>query len=374
MKRQNAPRPWTLATLLLAPVVPLLAEDPPVLRVALQEPQPASKNRFGLSYRMSFNVTAEFKNVGNIPKGPGGAGRGPGPDSGGGVDRFYDDGYNRVDISGNREGLTWFWGYRNQSQIVGDTVVMHSRTAQAISSKTTDDDPQHGFELTYNRELGVFEKNNWRWGVEGAFGWTDVDIKDSRTLTGGMREIADAYDLGGVNPQFNLIPPGSQTPPPSGGLFPGTYNGPGPLIDDSPNRMVSLFRSGAVVTGTRSFDANMFTFRLGPYVDIPIDERWTFSFSAGPALGIVDGEFSFRQNVRAGTTSDFQSGSGSNTDVVFGGYLSGVIRYAINECWGVYLGGQYLGLTDYEVKAGRQKVELDFARTAAANMGVSYSF
>jgi hypothetical protein len=353
-------------------VIPLLAEDPPVLRVALQEPQPASKNRFGLSYRMSFNVTANFKNVGSIPKGLGG--RDPGPATGGGVDRFYDDGYNRVDISGNRDGLTWFWGYRNQSQIVGDTVVMHSRTAQAIDSKTTDDDPQHGFELTYNRELGVIERNNWRWGVEGGFGWTDIDIRDDRTLTGGMREIADAYDLSGVNPIFNIIPPGAQMPTPVNGLRPGQFEGPGPLIDDSPDRTISVFRNGATVMGSRRFDANMFTYRLGPYIDIPIDDQWTFSLSAGPAFAVVDGEFAFRQNLRAGTTSEFQSGSGSNTDVVFGGYLSAVIRYAITEQWGVYLGGQYLGLTDYEVKAGNQKVQLDFARTAAANMGVSFSF
>ena len=59
---------------------------------------------------------------------------------------FYDDGYNRVDTSGNRDGLTWFWGYENASQVPGnDTVVMHSATATAIDSGTLDNDPQHGF-------------------------------------------------------------------------------------------------------------------------------------------------------------------------------------------------------------------------------------
>lgn len=372
MKRQNAPRPWALATLLLAPAIPLMAQETPQLRVKLEEPVPVSKNRFGLSYRASFNVNAEFKNVGNVGRNPGG--RGPGPDTGGGVDRFYDDGYNRVDISGNRDGLTWFWGYRNQSQIVGDTVVMHRRTAEAISSKTTDDDAQHGFELSYNRELGVIEKNGWRWGLEGAFGWTDIDIKDDRRLAGGVREIADAYELGGVDPQFNQIPPGQEQPNPSGGFNHGTYEGPGALIDDSPDRTITASRRGSLVSGLRSFDAHFFTLRVGPYIDIPIDEKWTFTASLGPAMGIVDGEFTYKQNVRAGESSRYQAGSGSNTDVVFGGFVSGVIRYAINECWGVYLGGQYMGMSGYEAKADRQKVEIDFARTANANMGISYSF
>lgn len=38
----------------------------------------------------------------------------------GGVDHDYDDGYVRVDSSGNAGGLTWFWGYQNQSQVPDD--------------------------------------------------------------------------------------------------------------------------------------------------------------------------------------------------------------------------------------------------------------
>jgi hypothetical protein len=374
MKRQNAPRPWKLAALLLAPVVPLMAEDAPVLRVKLEEPQPVNKNRFGLSYRMSFNMTAEFKNVGNVGRNPRGAGRDPGPAEGDAVDRFYDDGYNRVDISGNKDGLTWFWAYKNPSQIVGDTVVMHSRTATPINTKTTDDDPQHGFELTYNRELGVCENMGWRWGVEGAFGWTDVDIHDRRPLAGGVVEIADGFNLGGIDPSHNIGNPPS--PYSDGGpeLHPGTLEGPGPLIESMPNRTINRSASGSHVTGSRNFDANLWTYRLGPYIDMPIDDKWTFSFSAGAAVGVVEGDFSYRQSISISGTSRFQSGSGSSTDVVYGGYLAAMFRYAINEHWGVFLGGQYLGLTSYETKADGQKVELDFARTANATMGVSFSF
>ena len=356
-----------------------MAEEPPVLRVKLEEPQPVNKNRFGLSYRASFNVTAQFKNVGNVGKNPRGAGRDPGPAEGDTVDRFYDDGYNRVDISGNKDGLTWFWAYKNPSQIVGDTVVMHSRTATPINSKTTDDDPQHGFELTYNRELGVCEKTGWRWGLEGAFGWTDIDIHDGRPLAGGVKEIADAFDSGDVDESHNILPEGRTTPLPyseNGGppLQPGTGDGPGPLISSIPTRMVSSFANGSVVVGSRKFDANLWTYRLGPYIDMPIDDKWTFSFSAGAAVGVVDGDFSFRQGVSTGSSTKFQSGSSSSTDVVYGGYLSAMFRYAIDEHWGLFLGGQYLGLTCYEAKAGGQKIELDFARTANATMGVSFSF
>src|SRR5262245_15042703 len=107
-------------------------------------------NRFGLSYRAGFNITAKFKNLAGFSRL-----NNPGPATGG-ADHFYDDGYNRVDSSGNANGLTWFWGYQNASQVPGDGFLyMHSvSSAQASASKDKDGDPQHGLELTYNRQLG----------------------------------------------------------------------------------------------------------------------------------------------------------------------------------------------------------------------------
>ncbi|MCA1481553.1 hypothetical protein, partial [Bradyrhizobium sp. NBAIM08] len=104
------------------------------MSVKLEQPPEANKNRFGISYRAGFNVTAKFKNVGNLSGGA--SGRGPGPATGSAVDRNYDDGYNRVDVSDNGGGDTWNWGYRNASQADGDSVTFHSTTASSITSKT----------------------------------------------------------------------------------------------------------------------------------------------------------------------------------------------------------------------------------------------
>jgi hypothetical protein len=367
MKVQNAFRPWGMALLILLPALPLLADDD-VLRVKLEEPAKPSKNRFGVSYRAAFNVTAQFKNVGNL-RGPGNSGRDPGPATGSGVDRFYDDGYNRVDISGNKDGITWFWGYKNASQVQGDSLVMHSTSAQGVRSGTWDSDIQHGFELTYNRELGHVGKKNLPWGIEAGLGWADIDIRDHRRLRGGVSTITDAYGLGGIDP--NVIPVSPEFPGHA-----GHYGGPGPLIEDSPTRTTTFDANGSEVTGKRAFDGNLFSFRVGPYLDIPIDERWTISFSAGFAAGLIDGEYSFNQVVT--TTSSgpqHQIGSGSDTKLLFGGYMSASIRCQIDEHWGVFISGQYLGLADcYSASARGQQIELDLARTALVALGVSYSF
>ena len=359
MKAQPASRPWLLAPLLLAPVLPLVAAEPDAApRVQLGDPQPPTKNRFGVSYRAGFNISAEFKNVASVAHGPSDP-RGPGPATGGGIDRFYDDGYNRVDISGNKDGLTWFWGAKNQSQVQGDQLLMHSSSASTIDSKSVDADVSHGFELTYNRELGRGKKGNWAWGVEGAFGWMNVSVGDNRPLSGGVKTIEDAYNLGGV---------GVTAP------YNGDYEGPGTLIEDAPNRTTTSNPNGTLVTGSRGFEADLFSFRLGPYVDLPINEKWSVGLSGGLALGVMDGEFSFDQLVAAGSSVTHQVGSVSHTDVLIGGYVSATLRYAINPAWSVFIGGQFVSLSDYTAKAGGQKVVLDLSATAFATAGVSYSF
>ena len=366
MKSQNAARPWVMAALLCAPVTPLLAAEAALPK--LEEPTPLNKNRFGVSYRAGYNITAQFKNVGNV-KNPA-TGRDPGPATGGGVDRFYDDGYNRVDISGNKDGLTWFWGHKNlPGQVVpgNDTVVMHSTTASPITSKPVGSDPEHGFEVTYNRELGRSEKSGRSWGLEFGVGWTDLEINDHRRLTGGRRTISDAFGREGVNP--NVEPTSAQFPGHA-----GNYEGPNALIEDNPTRSISYSRNGSQVTGARQFDADLFSFRLGPYLDLPIDTNWTFSISAGLALGVIDGQFHFDQRVTTGVTTR-QIGTGGNTDVLLGGFASASLRYAINDRWSLFASGQYLGLADrYSATARGQRIELDLTRTVFLALGVSYSF
>ncbi len=376
MKRTNVLHRRTLAVLFLAPALPLLADDAPGIK--LEAPSGASKNRFGVSYRAGFNVTAKFKNVGDLSRGP--SGRGPGPATGSNLDRDYDDGYNRRDVSGNEGGDTWNWAYRNPGQVDEDSVTFRSTTASPITSKTYDSDPQHGFELTYQRELGMVGQSKAIWGIEGGLGWTDIEIRDHRRLFGGTTVIQDEYSHTGIDTSHNIIPPGADTPPPfndgESTLNPGTVGGPGPLISSSPSRTVTRSATGTSIAGAREFDADLYSFRIGPYVEIPIDERWSISFSAGFATGVIDGEYHLhnqRVTTAAGTVR--QNASGSETDVLFGGYASAMIHCAINEEWGVFAGGQYLGLFDrYQAEAGGQRIELDLKRTAFFTVGVTFSF
>jgi hypothetical protein len=372
MKSSKTLRTFACGSLLLAPATPLCAADEPPLRVKLEEPPARNKNRFGVSYRASFTIDADFRNVGNLGKSPRGAGPGPNPVKGDRVNRDYDDGFVHADTPHNDFGVTQTWGVKDASQIDENfDVHMSSTTGRSVNPSTYDDDPQHGFELTYNRELGRGAKNNWSWGVEGAFGWTDIEIVDNRRLVGGTKKITDTYGLGFPQEQGRANP-----------NFPGWYYAeetdeeyPQSSIPDVPeSRSVSTKRAGSVITGERRFDADLFIFRLGPYIDLPIDDHFTVSLSGGFAMGIMDGKFSYNQVITTEANRTAQRASHSKTDVLFGGYLSATIHYAINECWDVFVGGQYIGLCDYEVQARGQRVKIDLSKTAHFVAGLSYSF
>src|SRR2546421_9899249 len=66
-------------------------------RMNLEGDPPPLLNRFGLNYRMGFNISAKFKNIGGYaaPSNP----------------RLYDNGYVLDDGPYTPADITWNWGY-----------------------------------------------------------------------------------------------------------------------------------------------------------------------------------------------------------------------------------------------------------------------
>lgn len=312
-------------------------------------------NRFGLSYRMGFSVSARFKNLGGYT-----AMSNPGPATGGTVDRFYDDGYNRKDSSANHNDSTWFWGYKDASQISGNSITMTSSSAPANgSSGDRKDDPQHGVELTYNRELGHFEK--WRCGVEAAFGYTDVTIGNNNPFFGTRLDSADTFaNLGATFPDAP---------------YSGTFEGPGDLISTVPNRQINAIANGARTTGNRQFNADIYGLRLGPYIEFPLDDRWAISFSGGLALLSVNSDFKFNETTTlADRPSQTTRGSGSHSEILPGGYIGGNFLYALSDNVNLFAGAQFQTAGKYTHKESRKEVEMDLGKSVFVNLGVGFSF
>jgi hypothetical protein len=312
-------------------------------------------NQFGFGARLGFNIKARFSNLGGYT-----SGASPGPASGGGLDRTYDDGFVRVDGSGNRGGQTWNWGYQSAAQIPGnDTVVMHATAAPANLTSSAQSDPPWGGELVYKRRLA---QQSWgAWGVEAAVGNGDLNIRDSQALTGNAAVTTDSYPLGG------LIPP--QAP------YAGSLAGPGILIGDSPTRTVATLAAGQAVSGWRALEGSLYNFRLGPYLTWPIGDRLSLQLGAGLGVGVVSGEFSFAETLAAsGTVLATRTGSSDRTDTLWGGYAGAQFACRLGKHVEAFVGAQFQHLQDFKIRAGAREAELGLGETVFLTAGAQIRF
>ncbi|HEY2920273.1 MAG TPA: hypothetical protein VGK77_14915, partial [Candidatus Binatia bacterium] len=134
--------------------------------------------------------------------------------------------------------------------------------------------------------------------------------------------------------------------------------------------------SGAVaVEGRRRFDADLYGFRVGPYVEFPLNERLTVSFNGGLALAQVESDFKFNELVTitgSGTVNNV--GSGSKDDLLAGFYVGGIFSYALNEKWTLVGTAQFQDVGRYAHREGGKKAVLDLTEAIFASFGASYSF
>jgi hypothetical protein len=364
MKAISLSRLIIAAPLLLTPLAVVaqvgVSENPPSLN--LTPPPDPLLNRLSLSYRMGFNISTKFSGLGGYQ-----SPNNPGPATGGDLDRTYDDGFDRRDIS-DADGLTWNWGYKDYPrQISGDSLLLSISSSEANGvSGGHNEDPLHGFEVSYQRRFSKGEK--WYWGLELAFNYTGLEINDTRTLYGAVTTITDAYALGGI------IPPHAPVPAMA---YEGTYAGPGALISDTPTRLAPVtIPDGAITTGRRDLDASIYGFRVGPYLQIQVDGPVWLSFSSGLAVALVDSDFSFSEMTTIGGvgTPSSRSGHDDRCDALFGWYVAGQCTWALDERWSVFGGVQYQDVGHFSQTAGGAKAELDLSQSVFVTLGVGYSF
>jgi len=362
----------------------LAASTPPIddngPRIPLEPATVTNLNRIGLSYRMGFNFSASFHGLGgfggaNAPASPHGL-RTPNGDP-----FNYDNGYVYPDQSTGsaHPGYTWYYGYaagtpQRPAGAPTDFDLYRSSSLANISSLDNDSDPQHGFELTYDRQIGRVGPGFW--GFEAAAGYTHLTIQDNRTFHAAVARSTDTYRTGG-GAVLNPAP------------FEGTVTGPGPN-DVSGWPLVSLmpvssssqsFAAGATITGERELDAQAFSFRLGPYLDLPLSHRWLCSFSAGLLALEVCSKFEFNETVTIDPSislvslpSEQHHGSSSRNDLLLGGYVGANISYALSERVRLMCGAQFQTTDNFTQTVAGKSAVLNLGQTVFTTLGLSYSF
>jgi hypothetical protein len=277
---------------------------------------------------------------------------------------IYDDGYVRVDQTGNAGGYTGYWGYNNASQYnaAAQTLTMHSASSYSTAGSSKDDGgPFPGFDMAYGGNL-------WYWrhvriGWELGFGLLPITITDNQSLSATVNQSAYTFDTGSI-----VVP---------GAPYQGGSSGRGPLIPGTPASVTSQTLSAGTVTGTRTLDVMLYTVRLGPSFYWDLTENTSMSVSAGPAVGIASGDYSFDETIITGNTSAHNTGSFGATDVVYGGYVNAMLMYHIVDNGrnaDLYIGAQYMPMGNATFSNGGREGRLNLDGQLYLSVGINWPF
>jgi hypothetical protein len=349
-------------------------ESAEIRPLRLQPPPPPSRNRFGLSARVGFNIETRFRDLGPVPRlfprlNPAALMNLDG-------ERYnYDNGYVFPDAGTPNSGLTHYWGYQGfayggASQLPGNGTILMQRASsgpmvsQGFDSMGREDGALPGLELTYNRELG--RDSSFRWGLEAAFNYMNVSARDDQPLRAARSTtvLTDAYPL--------LVPESLLPPAP----YEGRKNTPGVVIGATPQSSTdSTTMQTAMGSRGMEFDADVFGFRLGPYLEVPVGGKFTLGLSGGLSVAEINSDFSFTQVLRSGSLVVSSSrGSSSHNDTLAGGYVEGTASYSFTPKAGIFASAQFQDIGEYSHAVQQKEATLDLSQSIFVSLGFSYSF
>jgi len=322
------------------------------------------RNRFSLKATFNFGIKTEFTSA--TPNNSGALVPG--------VNRTYDDGFVRVDVSGNAGGTTWNWGYDTAGQFLAadpaapflgaSSLAFHSVSSLADGqTRGSRDKMVPGLELAYEEVLGrwhVSEKRRANIGILATFGYLRLGQRDSGPLAGVVGLTTDKYAPGAVLPP--LAP------------YAGSFATAGPLLPDVPaDRAVTAV--AATGTVNNRLDGSLYGFNIGPFIELPLHDR--VSLTLGGGLGVVYASTTYTYSetvVVPGVVTASRSGRVSADDWLFSALARANLYVALNEAWSWELGlaYQYAGNSRSSVQGKSSNLQLDGILTV--NTGLNYAF
>lgn len=322
---------------------------------------------FRVGALVGFNLKAQFSMSGTFDV----SGNNPGPTGIGGVDHVYDNGYVRVDASGNNGGSTWNWGYQSTNQYnSGSQRLTFNATDSYTTSGSASENSgaQLGLDVAYGGHLTQWGSASVGW--EFGFGYLPVSIKDNQTLSASVSRVSHSFDASGIQLP-GLLGESSQ----GNFIYEGTFNGPGALIGDVAQAGPGETIANVPLTGERTLAANVFSFRLGPTLYWELPPRLALAVSAGAAFGIIAGDLKYNETLHFsdGSTANNQ-GKSSSTEFAYGGYIGGTLMYHVVKNGDLYVGVQYMPMTSTTFNGDGREAKLDLSGGLYISAGVNWPF
>jgi hypothetical protein len=273
---------------------------------------------------------------------------------------IYDDGYVRPDQNGD-PAYTSYWGYNNAGQYNpanGGTITMHATTDFSTSGGgSAESGAFPGFDMAYGDNLWYWK--HARVGWELGFGLLPINISENSSMSATVTQSTFTFNTGGI-----VVP----TAPYQGGS-----SGLGPLLTNSPSSSISTTSDGTI-TGSQSLDVMLYTLRLGPSFYWDLTGHIGMSLGAGPAVGIVSGDYKYDETITAAGISARNTGKIGGTSLVYGGYVNAAVMYHVQEDADIYIGAQYMPMSDTTIGGGGREGQLKLGGQLYFSIGINWPF
>src|SRR5262249_2538821 len=140
---------------------------------------------------------------------------------------------------------------------------------------------------------------------------------------------------------------------------PGTI---GAVIDDEAT-LGSTTNANATISESGTLEADFFTFRLGPTLFYDLSSHFGISGSVGPAFGILSEEFRYNERLTYtdGTAPGRAKGRFGKTDIVYGGYISVMGTFHVEQNGDLYLGVEYMPMSSSTFSKGGREASVDLS-------------
>jgi hypothetical protein len=263
-------------------------------------------------------------------------------------------------------GITHYWGYDNSARQndAANKEILMTALAGGGDPLAHSDCPGvlPGFELGYKRELGT--RGRWHYGVEGAVNYLNIRLENRVDYTGRGTQSAFPYTFTGV---------ASNSPPAVyQGTFDFNFGGPNFDISGFPNYTTNVLVN---LLGNNDFEADVWGFRVGPYLSRPVGQHAHLNLVGGLALGLVTARAAWTETLTVGGVTDpTHSGSGSGSDLLVGFYVGGEFTWQLSKRWDLNASVQYQNLGTYQLAAGTRQAELDLSHSLYFSLGLTYNF
>ena len=277
---------------------------------------------------------------------------------------LYDDGYVRVDNTGDAGGYTSYWGYDNASQISGSTLTMHSATSYTGSgSGSGNNSPYAGLELAYGDSYWYWGKAKIGW--ELGFGFLPISISETESGPASIAQTAFRFALPPSTPNGPYVPP---TAPYSGGP-----SGLGALIQTNYTTTNSV--SSGNFTSKETLNVFLYTLRVGPTLYWDVTDRIGLYAGAGPVVGLVAGSLDYNDTLSVpGGSVAHNSGRIHGAAMSYGGYVNATVVYHVVKGGQFYAGVQFMPMKGASISGSGREAKLDLTGQMYFAVGVNWPF